>query len=217
MANEVMPDMEQVIAQMRAGIFTRLMRRAQRMALIEWRDRKAMPGLAYRFTHEGNKAYSFSARSLKYNKSKGFLPDFVRTGALRDAVLARKPHSVNGGGEAVTRFKYGGLSLNFLTSKYGTAAVSHSTSRAMITVESYSRKTDKGTAIEVKGYQRSQVIHHTTRTKVTRSMADEYGDFSRDASWLRQRVGELFRDLVRTVAIRNGKLKSSYAEASDAV
>ncbi len=206
-----LPDLEALVAQMKAGFFSRLMRAAQKQALTEWRDRREAPGLAARFTDAGHTFYGFGQRWGHYWLKKGSLPDFVKTGRLRDTVLKRKPKSKNAGGtDVVSRIAYGGGALNFLVNVGGITNISRVTERVPIVVAGYAYKHHKtGSIVSVAGHAATRKRIRTVVTRSSRSYADEYGDFTRDRPWIAQRVGEVFGELFkRTALTKGGQLKS---------
>lgn len=215
MPNSVTPDIDALIKQLKDDVFIRWMRAAQKKALLEWRDKQTGPGLAARFTHAGNKFYKFTPRSGKYDSQKGYLPDFVRTGSLRDSMTNRKPVSVNGVGEAITRMKYGGGALSFLGDKKGITSVSKASVTTQASVAGYSR-TIKGAVVSVRAYT---AIRHGVKINVSRgglSYADEFADFTQDAPWIKQRSNEIFGQIVKSATMKNGQLRSRYAETINA-
>ena len=115
----VFKDLDGLVKSLKGDLFSRWMRRAQKQALTEWRDREQAPGLAARFTKMGADFYQFARRLSRKNK-----PAFVKTGGLRAMLLKRKPKAKSGQGtDVVTVFKYGGGALNLLKDQRGINSV----------------------------------------------------------------------------------------------
>jgi len=201
------PDIDVLIKQLRGDIFMRWMKQAQQQALLEWRDRKIAPGLAARFEDAGNKFYEFTNRTGKYDSQKGYLPDFVRTGSLRDSMKMREARSQNNTTEAITRLKYGGGALNLLVDKFGVKSVTRIPTVVVTSIPAYTRIEKKtGATVHVTGYYAERHGVHVTTTHASKSYSAEFAEFSKDAPWLKQRVGEIFKAKVRAATIKNGKI-----------
>lgn len=214
-ASSLLPDLQHLVDQLRGDVFARWMARAQKGALIEWRDRTTAPGLAARFTFAGNDFYGFrSQHGRSYFVQKGRLPDYVKTGRLRDMMKARLPRTVRGTGDVTTRLAYGGGALNFLTAIGPVIGEHKEVTRIPVTVAGYSYKHHRSGAIVV------VASHPGTRKRIrwvyersTESFADAFGKFDRDRPWIANRVGELFLAIFRAAALtKRGELRSSVLE-----
>ncbi len=231
MAEPVFKDLNGLVKSLRSDLFARWMRRAQKQALIEWRDRTTPPGLMARFERAGIGYYDFSQRQRR--RPAGF---YLKSGGLREAMRRRKPRSLNGRGtDVVTVFKYGGGALNFLTDTRGVKMVSKSKARIPVTMPAVTRRPavvaqfDRPGGIMVKSYIRaggpvkSYVQTRTTiiRTvnKSDRTMAQEFGGFVRDRAWISERTGVLFASIARRAAVdrRTGGIKSDVLKGVDHV
>jgi hypothetical protein len=135
MAEPVFKDLDGLVKSMRGDLFARWMRRAQKQALVEWRDRTEPPGLMARFERAGIGFYGFSARARP--RKGGY---YVRSGALREQMRKRKPFAKNKRGtDVVTVFKYGGGALNFLTDKKGIKGVTRQVMSVSVTRQAVTR------------------------------------------------------------------------------
>jgi hypothetical protein len=222
----IFKDLAGLVASMKGDLFARWMRRAQKQALIEWRDRKQAPGLAARFEKSGEQFYEFSKRPRPRRT-----PYYVKTGKLRDMMSQRKPKAKNNRGtDVVTALKFGGGALNFLGSKYGIYSITKSTTRVQVTVTGHQRKTstvtqfDRPGGVKVKSYTRaggpikaysfSRAQTVIGSSPVSKSYAAEFGAFHRDQPWITKRVEVLFSQISRKASIdrRSGGIKSSVLE-----
>lgn len=224
MAKPILKDLSELVASLKGDLFTRWMKRAQKQALIEWRDRKQAPGLAARFEKSGEGFYDFSKRSRPRRT-----PYYVKTGKLRAMMSRRTPKARNSGSDVVTTLKFGGGALNALTNKYGVYSVSKTTTRTQVTVTSHQRKAstvtqfDRPGGVKVKSYNRSGgpiKAYSFSRAQtvigsspVSKSYAAEFGAFHRDQPWITKRVSVLFSIIARKASVRrNGGIKSSVLE-----
>lgn len=222
----IFKDLAGLVASMRGDLFARWMRRAQKQALIEWRDRKQAPGLAARFEKSNADFYDFSKRSRPRRT-----PFYVKTGKLRDMMSQRKPKAENNRGtDVVTTLKFGGGSLNFLQNIRGVASISKSVTRVAVTVSAHQRRGstvnqfDRPGGVIVKSYQRkggaiaaysaTKTVTHSVTAPAARSYAAEFGAFHRDQPWIAKRVEVLFAQIARKASIdrRSGGIKSSVLE-----
>lgn len=211
-------DLEAMAAQVDGGLFVRWMKQAQKAALIEWRDRTATPGLAARFTHGGEDFYGFTPRTLKYNKQKGGLPDFVRTGGLREMVKARTPRSQNNGNlEAITTLKFGGGALNFLQNITRTSSEPAGTKSNSVTIKAYVRRGPGGKGqIAVNSYLGTRKSKTYTKVTQTINYAAEYGQAANDLPWIEEKVKEHFLRIFRSAAVtKGGRLKPRVMDGMD--
>lgn len=216
---------DKLLDQMDGELFVRLMKRAQKMALIEWRDKRTFPGLMDRFTKEGAQARQFHARLKSTNARKHGLPDYWQTGRLRTALLARQPKSENRGSgrgnfEAVTKLKYGGLSLNALSNKFGVTSETRTPIVISSTIAGYEqgRKGKHGTRITVtvKSYvqKRKSFNHQVVRCGV--SYSAEFAEISEDVPFIKSRVEFHFRQIIAGLRLRGGLIVSDYHPEFDA-
>jgi hypothetical protein len=216
---------DEMLSELSPEKFYSLMRAAQQMTILEWRDRLEYPGLAARFTGVGNQLrYGFQNRlksTDRRREKKMDGSDFVFTGGTKRAMMQRKPHSANNKGSkvAVTTFKYGGLGINFLTKINGVVtdekvrAVDRVAAKAYIQTR---HNKEKGTAsiVAISGYTMSRpTIHHIVQ-RSSISYAQEWGNFAGDMAWLQARVPVVFMELARTGVMRDGKLKFRYSKAA---
>lgn len=217
MPDSATPDIDALIKQLKGDIFMRWMRQAQKQALTEWRDRKTAPGLAARFEDAGNKFYDFTNRYGKSDQRKGYLPDFVRTGSLRDSMHLRKAVSINSTpGEAITRMKYGGGALNFLDNKYGCLSQTHVPTVKIVSIPAYTRTEKKtGASVHVTAYTAERRGDQVQIVHASKAYSAEYAEFSKDAPWLKARTNEIFGAIVRSATMKNGQIKARYLEKSN--
>lgn len=223
MSDASLPDLTALVQQLKGDLFVRWTRRAQKAALIEWRDRRESPGLAARFTAAGSAFYGFGERPTKYNRGKGSTQDYVKTGDFRDSLKLRKPRAIRGTGDTVTtRLRYGGGVLNFLTKIGPMTNEARIVERIPVQIRGYSYRVqmnlDKtgGREITVRGHtaQRQRIRRQVTRSST--SYAAEFGRFVKDQPWIAQRTAELFAEIVRKAAFtKGGKLKSSVLQEVD--
>lgn len=222
MAEPVFKDLDGLVRSLRGDLFARWMRRAQKQALIEWRDRTEPPGLMARFERAGIGFYSFSARSRP--RRGGY---YVRTGALREQLRRRRPLAKNKRGvDVVTVFKYGGGALNFLTDKKGIKGVTRQAMSVSVTMpattrspHSYLRQNNvyPRAGGPVRAYTYTRTTTSTTGIPASTSYAAEFGAFLRDAAWIRRRSDVLFSIIARKASVdrRTGGIKSSVLEGLD--
>lgn len=218
MTTAALPDLERLVLQMKDTLFARLMRRAQKAALAEWRDRTTAPGLAARFTDAGAKVYGYGERGRYYYGHKGMLPDYVKTGRLRDMLLKRKPRSSNAGGDDVrTRIAYGGGVLNFLTTIGPVISEKREVTRVAITIDAYTYKHHKtGALVSVAAYPSTRRRIRYAYQRASESYAAAFGRFDRDRPWIAKRVDELFLLMFRRLALKpDGTLKTSAVSPQD--
>ena len=216
---------EKLVDQMDGELFVRLMKRAQKMALIEWRDKRTFPGLMDRFTKEGARDRDFLPRLKATDRRKHGLPDYWNTGALRMALLRRQPHSENRGSgrgnfEAVTRLKYGGLSLNALTTKFGVISESKTPIVIQSTIKGYTqhRRGAGGgqITVTVKSYIQPRKSFHHQVVRGGVSYSAEFADITRDTPWIKARVEHHFRQIIAGLRLRGGLIVSDYHPEFDA-
>lgn len=213
-----------MLAELSPEKFYSLMRAAQQMTILEWRDRLEYPGLAARFTGVGNQLrYGFQERLQSTNRrplKRGDGSDYVNTGAMKRTMLQRKPHSLNNKGAkvAVTIFKYGGLALNFLTKINGVASETWHTSVDPVSVKPYvqirNRNTGNAAIVAISPYVMRRPVRHHVVTRSSISYAEDWGRFAGDMAWMQQRVPVVFMELARTGVMREGKLKFRYSKAA---
>jgi hypothetical protein len=212
MAKFLHKDLDGLVSQLRGDLFVRWMKQAQKAALLLWRDRSETPGLQARFTRAGDSYYGFTPRAKSYNRRKGGLPDFVYTTGLREMMKSRQPKSLNTGNtEAVTRIKFGGGALNFLTAVKKTVGFVVSIVSTKTQVKAYFRGTKT-----VKGYEGTRKHKTISRTRGTVNYAEEYGRLTRDMPWLQNKVKELFLAIFRKAGLtKSGQLRSTAVEGID--
>lgn len=214
MSDSATPDIDALIAQLKDNIFTRWMKAAQRQALKEWRDRMVAPGLAARFTREGDTFYGFTPRYGKTDARKGYLPDFVKTGSLRDSMKNRKPLSQNGISDAITRMKYGGGALNFMTDKRGVKEELRVPVTKVASIGNYTRVV-QGATVNVTAYTAERKGIQVQIQHGTKSYSAEFAEFSKDAPWIKERVNQIFGEIVRSATMKNGQIRARYREAAN--
>jgi hypothetical protein len=212
----VFKDLNNLAQSLRSDIFVRFMKRAQKQALLEWRDRTTAPGLAARFTKAGKSFYGFSDR---VNKKRD---PYVKTGQLRTMLSKRRPHSKRSTDtEVVTALKFGGGALNFLSKKYGTKSKTTSYTTTVVQVRAAQRRahnfvrSGKSFARRggpVSGYSQAKTTATVNRIKSPVSFASEFAQFTHDGPWISQRARTLFATITRKAVIdrRTGGIKSSY-------
>lgn len=214
-----MPDLTRLVAQLRGDLFRRWMARAQKAALIEWRDRTQAPGLAARFTTAGNDFYNFRGlHGRSYYVQKGRLPDYVKTGRLRDMQAARRPQTIRANdGDVVTRLRIGGGALNLLTTIGPVIGETREVSRVTVVQSGYSYAHHKtGATVTV-------AAHPTTRQRIrwkyeraSESFADAFLKLDRDRAFLAEATERHFRAIVRGAAMtKGGTIRSSVLEGVD--
>lgn len=214
MTAAIYQDFGALVAQLRGDLFRRWMRRAQKAALLEWRDRKAPPGLDARFTKAGAEYYGFGNRKHR----KPFLANvwyYSHSGDLRAMMHGRRPRSLRSDTQVVTRLKFGGGALNFLTKLTPVRSISRELHSGVAGVSAYDytrRVKSTGVRINVTvpkhlaNWKRYVRVYH----RGGQSYAAEFGDFSKDREWISTRTGALFlRIFRRGVLARDGSLKSA--------
>ncbi len=214
-----LPDLQRLVDQLRGDLFARWMARAQKGALLEWRDRMQAPGLAARFTFAGNDFYGFKGQhGRSYFVQKGRLPDYVKTGHFRDMLAKRKPRTVRGSKvDVTTRLAYGGGVLNFLANIGPVIGEHKEVTRVPIVVAGYAYKHHKTAKIVVvPGHAATRRRIRWVFERSSESFADAFGKFDRDRPWIANRVGELFQVIVQRAALtKNGTIRSSVLEEAD--
>jgi hypothetical protein len=217
-----LPGLEALMFRLKGKTLISLLRKAQRQTLLEWRDRTAAPGLAARFTTGGEKFYAYGQRWGAYWRKKGSLPDFWKTGRLRDMNLKRSPRSVNGtGATVITRMKLGGGVLNNLVSVGGITGMQRIVQRAPVVVSPYSYTHHRsGTAVSVAQTTQMRTTNKLVVQRSSRSMAEEFIDTVRDRPWIERRcdqvIGQMLRALIRQLAT-GGRRSKFGAAARDAI
>lgn len=215
-------DTAELIRQLRDDIFVRIGRKAQKQALLEWRDRGSAPGLAARFTLRGRSFYNFSRR-----KGEGQVPRkpaFYASGSLRNALLRRAPKARTKSKAYVeTYIKYGGGSLNFLTApnqrgvvKTGDGVRFYSVSMPPVTRVAHTL-TVRGVGYyrsggSVRGHTARRTQKYKTFSLSARTYAQEFAEFGRDQPWIERRTNELIEYIFRKTALdkRTGGVKNKY-------
>lgn len=199
----------------RSNVWSRWMAAAQRRALIWWRNRRAPPGVAARFTVSGAAYYGFGARRFNPYRIK---PYYQVTGSLERMLLARLPRTSRSTGTVESRLSFGGGSLNFLTTPQQRPVVGWTqvTRTWQITVQGYTRK-----GFMKQGLFRNRpntVPNHTTSRTVTKRVpvrggntyADAFGSFTKDRPAIEARVAIELRKIVRVSAYtKKGGIRSS--------
>jgi hypothetical protein len=128
-AREPLKDLSRLAQEIRGDVLKRWVAKAQKSALLEWRDRVLPPGLAARFTIPGRAFYRFAYRF----SAKTSQPPFLKTGAFRNMLMNRRPRTSYKGLEVVTRLKFGGGPLNFLGNRRGwTSLITTATGKARV-------------------------------------------------------------------------------------
>lgn len=214
-----LPDLQRFVGQLRGDLFARWMGRAQKAALIEWRDRTQAPGLAARFTFAGNDFYGYRGQhGRSYFVQKGRLPDYVKTGSLRDMLAKRKPRTIRGTkADVTTRLAYGGGHLNFLANIGPVIGEHKEVTRVPIVVAGYSYKHHKTAKIVVvPGHAATRQRIRWVFERSSESFADAFGRFDRDRPWIAARVPELFLKIYQRAALtKAGTIRSSVLEGAD--
>lgn len=225
----VFKDLEGLVKSLKGELFSKWMRRAQKQALTEWRDREQAPGLAARFTKAGEQFYNFSKRLFRRK-----LPAYVHTGALRDMMKRRTPKALNNRGtDVVTVFKYGGGALNFLGTIQGVKSISVTRVPITVNMPAVNRKASTvrrytvpgGTvthehsvrAHSVRAYSFTRQATKKTVITASKSYAAEFAEFTRDQAWISKRVGVIFSMIARRASVdkKSGGIKSSVLENQD--
>lgn len=187
-------------------------RKAQKIALLGWRDSSVPPGVSARFTPAGKDFYHFSKRKRKYWKAKGRSPDYVRTGAFRDSLLKRVPHSANTGktsGEVRTTLSIDGGALNALSTKRGYTKL-HVDRVTKVTHQPDYTRTIHGKTIAVRGSDQRRTYLEIQYDMASRSYRDEFQITDADLRDIEARDAIAFREIVRNaVFTKSGQLKSS--------
>lgn len=206
--------------QIRGDLWNRWLAIAQKRALIWWRDRSTPPGLKARFTTQGIHYYGFGRRG---RKPSTLYPYYHVTGALQRALLARKPRTKQAsknGGVVQTLLKFGGLSLNLMTTTSKPdmrpvvgVAKNIRTMTESFHVGSYVRTLRSGGSITVAAYDmtRQRSVTKTTLVRGGETHAALFGKFTRDAPAIQARVAIEMRRIIRASAYdkRTGLFKSS--------
>lgn len=229
MAEPVFKDLDGLVRSLKGDLFARWMRRAQKQALIEWRDRTTAPGLMARFESSGSRFYDFSARRRPRLNGTSYL----RSGALRDLLRRRKPKAKNKQGtDVVTVLKFGGGALNLLTNMRGVRSTGITRMVTSVAVRAYQRGpvnvqpfTRRGHRVDgfdrrggmVRAYTISRASTSRTSTPASASYAAEFAVFHRDRPWIAKRTEVLFATIARRASVdrRTGGIKSSVLEGSE--
>jgi hypothetical protein len=214
-----LPDLQRFVDQLRGDLFARWMARAQKGALLEWRDRAIAPGLAARFTFAGNDFYGYRGQhGRSYFVQKGRLPDYVKTGRFRDMLAKRKPRTIRGSkADVTTRLAYGGGALNFLTNIGPVVGEHKEVTRVPIVVDGYAYKHFKtGKIVVVASHSETRRRVRWVYERSSESFADAFGKFDRDRPWIANRVTELFQVIFQRAALtKGGQVRSSVLEEVD--
>lgn len=220
-ADVAFKDLDAFVQQLRGDLFARWMRRAQKAALLEWRDRKDPPGLAARFTAAGAAFYRFGPRSSYgvLNRIKGGTQHYVLTGGTRDMMAKRRPTAVRGTQDIVSRLKYGGGKLNFLTNVGAVTGRNVVRWRETVAVAGYTYKHHKtGATVSVSPGTSNRARKKVTFTRSATSYAADFGRFLRDSPWIADRTAVLFREIIRRAAFtKGGMLRSNMLQEVDRV
>ena len=202
-------DMNEAVTALRTVFYVRWMRKAQKQALTEWRDREQTPGVMARFNESAYKDYGFTDRNPFYWRKRGpnmkFRPYFY-SGAFRWQLRHRKAKAVTKNSQSVvrTRFKYGGGVLNLLQNKHGTVDTYRSRTAKQVFVQPYEyshRRT--GTTVRVHGYVATRYRTRYHFVKAGKSYAQEWGARYelKDRPWLERRTAALFVEQFRRTAL----------------
>lgn len=176
--NVPLADLTQALATMKQEDLYRLRRKAQRRAIIRWRDSGAPPGVAARFNKLGKAFYRFSDRRFPYWQRKGRLPDYVHSGTFRDQVLRRSPRSRNLGvasGIVESRFSIDGSALNLLSNTRGSVSAFKVQERKRVFRNPHLRyQANAKRQVEVKGYWQMETRVTVKRTPSPYTYREEF-------------------------------------------
>lgn len=179
----------------RSDIWGRWMAAAQRRALLWWRNRRAPPGVAARFTVAGAAYYGFGVRRFNPYRIK---PYYHVTGSLERLVLSRTPRTSRRTGSVESRLAFGGGSLNFLNTPQQRPVVGWTTRQVSTITQQRS-----GTTTTFTSTRRVPVRGGDT-------YAAAFGAFAKDRPVIEARVAIELRKIVRAAAYtKAGKLRSS--------
>lgn len=184
-------------------------KKAQRSAVIEWRDRTQAPGVRVRFLPAGKQAYDFSMRSRGYQRKKGAkTPDYVYTGAFRESLMARKPKTKVEGHDVVTRFSLMGGAMNLLAGKRGARTQTEVVKTETVAVKSHIRS-----GHTVQAYNQTRRELRVQRTPASRTYAQEFAIQVQDQAWINARTNQRLLEIVRRAAFKkNGQLRDSFRD-----
>lgn len=209
---EALRDLTALFKEVKEKKLATWMRKAQKWAVLEWRDRTKGPGVMARFTAAGAEYYGFSARRFLYRQKKHFKPDYFFSGAFMKSLQVRKPRSTNGGSTVSTRFSIFGGALNLIGSMHGLKEETTRRVRMEIHVPSYWRRRPRGAikAVHVRAYDQMATVKQVHRVESPRTYKDEFALTEKDAAFIAQRTDERFREIFRASALtKAGVLKKS--------
>jgi hypothetical protein len=215
MTTAALPDLEALVGQLRGELFARFLRRAQKAALLEWRDRRDPPGLLARFTAKGIDYYRFGRRGYDAKSPSRRPPYFHKEGGLEAQMKVRKPRSKRSQTEVVTSLKFGGGVLNMLTGVFPVRSLSSEAKTESVSIDPYTRLR-QGKTVSVRGYERQVTSRKVIKHRGGRSMAEEFGDFSRDRRFIAEAINRHFMAIYRKAALtKKGQLRSAVFEKLD--
>lgn len=200
-------DLPALLAALKDEYLAKWTKKAQRQSLVEWRDNTQPPGVRARFLESGADYYDQSDRSFKYRKRKGFLPNYVYTGRLREQLMKRRPVSPKTGNtDVVSRFSLMGGALNLLNGSTmkgfrGTYTV---VVKELVRVRAHHRVSRLGKGYDVRAYTQTQTHKRTNGTVSNKTYAEEFQIATGDKLWINRRTEQLREQIIRKAVLTKG-------------
>ena len=193
---EPLDDVRAFADSLEGPLLLRWMKNAQRLALLEFRDRQEYPGVGARFA-PGN-AYVFNYR-LAGKKRK--LPPYRHTGAMMAELMKRQPKSRIVGVEVVTTLSLRPRVLPFLNRWKSVYSIIQG--RAPVT---YQMKVYKDSVGRTGAYQMTVTRMNRTKRYVftDKTYADEWAVRPDEVAWVRDTVNAKLAALLRQRIQRAG-------------
>lgn len=222
MASDLVGPLQQWADRLVPVELTRVVLKAQRLALYEFRNRDEFPGVAARFKERAivqrervapSPYYGFHlrlssivsqsrssgafrrGRVRSFRSAKDALPAFTFTGRMRDELLRRPVRRVTtGDGSVAMRLSLHSRALNLLGDKHGVASI------RMVEIPTTYQMTVYKDSVSKAGAYKVTVTRNVRRrhiTKAGQSYADEWAVRPAEAIWVKQRVDVELRILLR--------------------
>jgi hypothetical protein len=203
-----LPQLQAMAASLAEPVWRRLMTRAQKAALIQWRDSTTAPGLAARMTRAGKDAYGYADRISTPRRKRGTAAAFNKSGALARMLATRRPRGIRDPAMVRTRLAIGGGALNFLGGMRG-GTVSTVRVPVAVQISAHAVRTHTRRSTGVAAYARASYSAIRIRRRTNRQ---EWEDFSKDAPGLRRMVADHFLTIVRSAAYtKTGRTRAGFA------
>lgn len=216
-ASRSIQELRMIESLVRSDIWDRWLAKAQRMALLWWRDRRVPPGVAARFTVSGVTYYGFGNR---FRKPYSLWPFYRVHGDLERAILLRKPRTSYRGNTVESRLAFGGGTLNFMTTTskpdmrpiVGWTKTTRSLTETF-NVSGYTRATRTGASISIAAYSmtRTRNFSRTDPQRGGDTYAVAFGRFTKDRPAIQARVLVELRKIVRKAAYtKRGDIRKAW-------